>query len=203
VNILLTGFGPFDGLSANPSQVVADKISGLTHIPSRITINSRVLSTEYLSAGNRIVDCIHELRPDAVLIVGVAPGSIAIRLERVALNIDDSDVPDLCGEAPQGRPIAMDGPVAYRSTLPLERFSGALREGRIPFAMSNHAGTYVCNHVFYLARHVLESSGADIPCGLIHIPLMLEQVEASLAAKPSMPLNLMVEAIAICIKSLQ
>ena len=35
----------------------------------------------------------------------------------------------------------------------------ALKGRDIPAVISNHAGAYVCNHVFYTARHEIERLG--------------------------------------------
>jgi pyroglutamyl-peptidase len=119
-----------------------------------------------------LVACV---RPDVVLMLGVAPRSDRLALERVALNLDDTpERPDNTGAAPDGRAIEQDGPLAYASTLPLQTLRDRLVTEGIPVTISNHAGTYLCNHVFYVARHAIEQSAMASACGFIHIPLPRE-----------------------------
>ena len=42
--------------------------------------------------------------------------------------------------------------------------------------MSNTAGTFVCNHVTYGVRHMLELEGKGRKSGFIHIPYLPQQV---------------------------
>jgi pyroglutamyl-peptidase len=89
-----------------------------------------------------VVELIREFRPDAILAVGVAMGTPSLRLERVALNLDDSDAPDNSGEIIQGQLIASQGPATYWSSLPLTGMLEALDRLGVPAVISNHAGTF-------------------------------------------------------------
>jgi pyroglutamyl-peptidase len=108
------------------------------------------------------------------------------------LNLDDASIPDNAGVLKSGELIESDGPAAYWSTLPLERFYHALALENIPVSFSNHAGTYLCNHVFYVARH--ETAAPPILCGFIHVPLIDETGEKGL------PFSALVRAVGLCIE---
>jgi pyroglutamyl-peptidase len=58
----------------------------------------------------------------------------------------------------------------------------------IPCTVSNHAGAYVCNHVFYVARDGIERLSLPTLCGFIHVP----PVE-------KLPLEMSIDAIGECI----
>jgi pyroglutamyl-peptidase len=75
----------------------------------------------------------------------------------------------------------------------------SLKSRDIPSIISNHAGAYVCNHVFYTARHEIERLGAGIPCGFIHVPLMAEQDATPLPGGAVLPLATLIEAVACCL----
>jgi len=167
MRIVLTGFNPFGGLEVNPSAVVVERLAAAP--PPGVELAAAVLPTEYAAADARLAALLAAAPPAALLALGVARGSAEVRLERFALNLDDSE-PDNAGDAPRGRVIAPEGPAAYRSTLPLEALHAALAAEGFPVALSNHAGTYLCNHVFYRARHELARQGSAAPCGLIHLP---------------------------------
>lgn len=203
MRILLTGFNRFGELGVNPSEVIVQKISEGAESGSQEDIVTDVLQTEFASAGARIRKLIRQVRPEAVVCLGVAPGRNAMSLERVALNLDDTDAPDNAGDTASARIIVPKGPTAYWSTLPIGAMSKALQRRGIPVTISNHAGTYVCNHVFYVARHEIERLRSGAKCGLIHVPLMSEQAETLRDAAPTLPLSKMVAAIQCCFEVLR
>ena len=173
IKVLLTGFGPFPGVETNPTGAVIEDC--LARVASggarRYEATGQILPTEYAGAGRRIQALIGQIEPDAVLMLGVAAPRVELNLERFALNIDDAAAPDAAGHVASGTPIEPDGPAAHTSTLPLRPIKDALDKAQVPAAFSNHAGTYVCNHVFYVAAHALRSMGREIPCGFVHIPM--------------------------------
>ncbi len=193
MKILLTGFVPFTGVDVNPSQLIVEKIveRGLFS-----ELCAEALPVEYGAADERLRRLIREFEPEAVVCVGVAQSREKINLERVAINVDDADVPDNAGEVASGRMIVADAPVAYWSTLPLERMEAALKAKDIPVDISNHAGAYLCNHAFFSARHELESESRNIPCGFIHVPVLCEMPSEECKG---LPLDVMVEAIETCL----
>jgi pyroglutamyl-peptidase len=196
MTILLTGFTPFGGLTTNPSQGIVEALAAR----GAADLVAEVLPTEFAAAGRRVGELIRQLRPRAVVCLGVGRDRDAVCLERVALNLDDCEEPDNAGHAPAGQLIAPDGPLAYWSTLPLERMRATLRQRGVRVRISNHAGTYVCNHVFYLARHELETLGSRAPCGFIHVPLPAGEADPADAARPLPSLPHLVEAVACCLE---
>ncbi len=118
-----------------------------------------------------------EVKPALVLCVGQAGGRAQLSLERVAINVDDARIPDNAGACPIDAAIATDGPAAYFTTLPIKAMLAALREAGFPAEVSQTAGTYVCNHVFYGLMHALrhDQSVPGVRGGFIHIPYSPEQ----------------------------
>ncbi len=203
MSILLTGFNEFGELQMNPSQAIVRVVAQRAASKSQDNLVTEVLPTEFRAAGARIRALIRNLEPESVVSLGVSSWVDAICLERVALNLDDTQEPDNAGEVRACQLVVPDGPVAYWSTLPLEQLYGALRERGIPVRYSNHAGTFVCNHVFYVARHEIEELGLDAECGFIHVPLMTEQLDMPDAGLFSLPFDTMVEAVECCLALLQ
>jgi len=199
MTILVTGFEPFDGLAENPSQAIVEALAQQSRREGRSRLVTEILPCEFGAAGSRIVTLIHELRPTAVVGVGLAASAAAIRLERHALNLNDSLRPDNGGDLASGRPIVPDGPIGYWSTLPLDAMLRALKERDIPSLITNHAGAYVCNHVFYTARHEIEQLGLATLCGFIHVPLMAEQGLDPPPGGACLPLATLVEGVETCL----
>lgn len=167
MSILLTGFGPFPGVPRNPSQLLVERFPD---VMGGRTIHRVVIPTVYATASTVFEERLVELRPEACLCLGVA-GQGPLRLETLARNHDRSGQPDQSGAVRQG-PIQPSGPDSYRSTLPLAAMHGALKRHGVDVAFSDDAGGYLCNHLFYAARHAIERHGLATPCGFIHVPAL-------------------------------
>jgi pyroglutamyl-peptidase len=149
--VLITGFVPWGTHRVNPSGEIARELGG------------HLLPVDFDQAARELRKLIRQHRPDAVLMMGLAPGRTTIALEAVALNVEHHD------ENGKGRRwqkrIRRGGPLALRSRLPLDRIYDRLRKARVPVSISHHAGTYVCNRVFYEGL-----SACGVPCGFVHVP---------------------------------
>lgn len=162
---MVTGFGPFQGFDENPSQVGVERLSGL---------GLQGLETRTLTVSNEAADA--EVReifrdpPDLLLLCGVAGNREWVSVERVAINVDDFRIPDVAGEQVEDMPVVEGGPVAYLSTLPIKDLVGDLKEAGLDGRISNTAGTYLCNHVMYLALHLAAEAGGGTRVGFLHVP---------------------------------
>ena len=169
--ILLTGFAPFDGEDVNPSWEVVARLDGMMLDGHRIV--ARRLPVAFGAALDALADALRDTSPVLVLCVGQAGGRAQLSLERIAINVDDARIPDNAGARPIDRPVVEDGPAAYFTDLPIKAMLAALREARIPAEVSQTAGTFVCNHVFYGLMHALRRRATR--GGFIHIPYSPEQ----------------------------
>jgi len=187
---LVTGFEPFAGQRVNPSQLAVEKLSGRTIAGRRI--ETAVLPVVFGDATARLRAALRRYRPGLVICVGEAGGRDAITIERVAINVDDARIADNAGAQPDDRAIVRNGPAAYWSTLPVKAIVAALSRREIPAAVSETAGTFVCNHVFYgLMRMLARRRG--VRGGFIHVPYVRGQ------GKPSLPLATIVEGLELAI----
>ncbi|MFP4350920.1 MAG: hypothetical protein ACLFQY_21730 [Desulfococcaceae bacterium] len=176
--ILLTGFGPFPGTAVNPTEHLMKIISGSAGdwFPDA-AVRTTVLKTAYTECEYRLMAEINTFRPDAVLSFGVSGRADALYLERFALNMDDAEQPDIQGEVRKGRPILPEGPPALTATLNLNGIYQKLAQAGIPVRFSNHAGTYVCNHLFYYGLYHMARLKKNIPMAFVHIPPVAEWTE--------------------------
>ncbi|MBV4480592.1 pyroglutamyl-peptidase I [Pseudomonas khavaziana] len=165
--VLLTGFEPFDNDLVNPSWEAARQLDGV-QVVEGVRIVARCLPCAFATAGAYLAQLISELNPSMVIATGLAPGRSEMSIERVAININDARIPDNLGQQPIDTAVVVDGPAAYFSTLPIKAMVKALREAGVAAAVSQTAGTFVCNQVFYLLQHRLVGGG--IRSGFIHIP---------------------------------
>jgi pyroglutamyl-peptidase len=190
---LVTGFEPFGRDRINPS------FEALRRLPQRLgglDITTAALPVIYGAALPALGEAIAAHRPDIVLSVGLAGGRAELSLERVAINIDDARIPDNGGNQPIDRPVVADGPAAYFATLPIKAAVAALRDAGLPAAVSNSAGTFLCNHVFYGLMHLAATGTGLFRGGFLHVPYLPSQA-AMVPGAPSMALEQIVEGIEI------
>ena len=194
--VLLVGFEPFGGDGLNPSEEIADTLDGQT-IHGRL-VAGRVLPCEFGEARVGLAKLVRAIHPELVIAIGQAGGRAEITPERVAINVDDARIPDNAGRQPIDRPVVRGGPAAYWSTLPIKAIVAALKEEGIPAAVSQTAGTFVCNHVFYGLMHELRWQ-KKIRGGFIHVPWTTAQ--AAKRKGPGLPLEQMVRGIELAIET--
>lgn len=171
--VLLTGFEPFDGEPINPSAAIVQQLDGRVIEGHRVV--GRVLACAFGRAREELLAALADATPRLVIALGQAGGRREVSLERVALNVDDARIADNAGAQPIDRPIVAGGPVAYWSTLPIKAIVAALRTAGLPAAVSQTAGTFVCNHVFFGLMHALERRPATRG-GFLHVPWLPEQL---------------------------
>ncbi|MEI8089807.1 MAG: pyroglutamyl-peptidase I [Opitutaceae bacterium] len=193
--VLVTGFEPFDGASINPSQEIARNLHG-TVIAGHSLVGA-LLPCVFGAAIPELKRLLDLHRPALVICVGQAGGRAAITPERVAININDALIPDNAGAQPVDRPIVKGGPAGYFSTLPIKAIVAALREVGVPSEVSQTAGTFVCNHVFYGLMHALRTR-KSVRGGFIHVPYLPEQAKKGQA---SLPLEDMVCGVALAVET--
>ena len=128
----------------------------------------------------KAIDTVYEAmkkeNPDAVLLIGQAGGRYEITPERIAINCDDARIPDNEGNQPVDKPVVEGGPSAYFSTLPVKKMVEYMKKANVPAAVSNTAGTYVCNHLMYGVRYYIEKEFPNTIGGFMHVPFLHEQV---------------------------
>jgi len=144
--VLLTAFEPYGPWTENAGWVLLQHL--VQQLPSEPKVTTRLYPVDLATLRTRLSS---DLRShyDVALLLGQSPGSARFALESIAVNVALS-----AGALPEeATQLAADGPVAYRSSLPLEDWSRALRCQGIPATVSHHAGTYLCNAAFYLAHY--------------------------------------------------
>lgn len=196
MKVLITGFDPFGGETINPAL---EAVKQLPHYIGEVEVIKLEIPTVFHKSLEKIREAIERYQPDVVLSIGQAGGRGSITPERVAINIDDARIKDNEGNTPVDVPIFDDGETAYFSNLPIKAMTQRMIEAGIPAAVSNTAGTFVCNHVMYGVLYMIEKDYPHMKGGFIHVPYITEQVSQK-PNVPSMELDKIVEALSICIQ---
>jgi pyroglutamyl-peptidase len=192
VRILVTGFEPFGGQSLNPSWEVARALHGL-QLQGAMVVAVQ-LPCVFAQALPALQQALMQHTPDIVLALGQAEGRCDLSVERIAINVMDARIPDNAGAQPIDVPVIAGGPASYFSTLPIKSLVAGLRAAGFPASVSQTAGTFVCNQVFYALQHTL--AGQGVHSGFVHLPLLPEQAAHWPGPSlPSWPVGLQIAAV--------
>jgi pyroglutamyl-peptidase len=150
-----------------------------------------VLPVVFGTVPTTIEALLDEIRPDAVISLGLASNDTVIRLEWFGSNKISSERPDNAGVAPQSQPIDLDGPAVRQSTIDMKNIAAFLKAEKIPLRLSFNAGTHCCNLLLYSLLGAIETRALSIQAGFIHLP-----------PESAMPIEQMTKAVSIAISSL-
>lgn len=191
--ILVTGFEPFATSSLNPSGEIVKALIGDDLVTA-------ILPVVFGQASAQLRELIDLHKPTAVLCLGQAEGRSEMTPERIAINVDNARIADNAGNQPLEQRVIADGPDGHFSTLPIEKMVASMKAAGIPASISLSAGTFVCNHIFYVLQDYLKDS--SIKSGFMHVPLMDEQ-RREYPTLPTMPIRQMVAGVEIALNVLR
>lgn len=171
---LVTGFEAYGGRALNPAAEIARALDGT--IIGALQVTGMCLPVSLAQAPQRLVERIEDLLPDITLCLGLWPGEPMIRLERLALNRADFEIPDQTGRLAQEELLCPSGPDGLCATIPLQETIQALRDLGIPARLSGTAGTYLCNATMYQMLSHARSRRPGMLGGFMHLPYLPSQV---------------------------
>jgi pyroglutamyl-peptidase len=194
--VLLTAFEPYDRWKANSSWLALVHLT--QDLPKEPKITTRLYPVDFATLQDRLANDL-KANFDYALHLGQAPGSSRIQLEAVGLNVggSSSQSPD------QFRTLADDGPVAYRTTLPVADWAVKLRRANIPAQVSYHAGEYLCNATLYLTHYLIERGSLKTQVVFIHLPLDVSQVINEPHGTASLSVQISSQAVRLILEELK
>lgn len=193
--VLVTAFEPYDRWSENSSW---EALVVLTRqLPASPKVVTRRYPVDFAAVRTRLEDDL-TAEFDYALHLGQAPGIGRIHLEAIGINVGghSQQSPD------EFQPLVADGPVAYRSKLPLDQWAAAVREAGIPCQVSYHAGTYLCNALLYLTHYLAEQRRLKLRATFVHLPLTPAQVLGQRQDLPSMSSEAAASAIRLILEQM-
>lgn len=172
LRILVTGFGPFPGAPFNPTQPLVDRLLRLRRPAfSDVELSGHIFPVTYGAVDRQLPDLLARLRPQALLMFGLATRTPWIRIETRARNAVTTLWPDAGhtrvrkGSIAGGADAMMFGP----HTAKLLRAADSIG---IDARASRDAGSYLCN---YLSWRAIEATCGDPGLHLaafVHVPLI-------------------------------
>ncbi len=163
--ILVTGFKPFLGAAANPSELLSLELS--KNIPR---VDSLILPVEFGRAFDVLSLHLHNRSYDYVLMLGLATGRKKIGFEKIGLNWIHTEHPDESDVLPRDGLIRPDLPLALMSPVNIEKFYAILSTENHPVEVSFSAGTFVCNDLYFRVLSTIPKLNAVF----IHVPCVQE-----------------------------
>ena len=154
---LLTYFEPFGGAKKNISQQVAEGIEAEGLV-------KRCLPVSFKRSPEVLRETLKDYQPAFILSLGQCAEGEKIRLERFAINLMDSDKGDNDGYMPDEETIDTNAPLALRTSLNIKQLQRECVNVGLPVILSNSAGLYVCNRIFWEALRYTEKAL------FVHIP---------------------------------
>ncbi len=177
MKILITAFEPFGGEKENSSEKVIKVLRNFQDV------EKLVLPVVFDECYEKVFEKMNNTHYDYIIMTGASCGRTTISAERVAINIKDSRIPDNSGKTFENEKIFEDGADGYFSRLNTEEIKKAFKAEKIPILISNSAGTYVCNNLFYGVLYKIRKENLRTRAGFFHIPCLTEQV----INKPNIP----------------
>lgn len=168
MKLLLTGFEPFGGDTANPSWLAAGSVA--TSPPEGLDITALLLPVDPVRAFDTAERALLSGDFDAWVGLGLAGGRALLSVERIAINV----ITDEWGA--NERAIIPGGRDGYFTSVPPDVLMTSVRAVGVPCAVSNTAGTYICNQLTYLVCRRVVESGLDISTAFMHLPFLPSQV---------------------------
>lgn len=174
--VLVTGFGAFPGAPFNPTtrlaqDLVAVRRPGLANVV-RI---AHVFETSYTAVEQGLPALFAEVRPNVVLLFGLAMRTPYLRVETRARNRRSPVFADARGCHPACDLITPGASRTMRGNAPHHRLATAARAAGVPVRLSFDAGSYLCNYVYWRA---LELTIRNKPLvQFVHVPLVRHRAE--------------------------
>lgn len=180
--ILVTAFEPFGGETINPSALLLDHFRNLPEVETVL------LPVTFEQVFSVLEQHLRRQSYDFILCLGQAGGRAKINFERFAMNMMDSSAADEAGALLQEREILKGAPVGYQTLFSLREVTRALHEQGHAVEVSNSAGLFVCNYVYYRVLSWLEQNDRHTKAVFIHIPYCREQITNKQPGTPFMEL---------------
>ena len=108
--------------------------------------------------------------PLVLVMPGLAASRDRLSLERFALNVRDYGMPDNEGELAVDTFVDPEQPDLLRTMLPLPPIVRAVEQAGYPCQVSNHAGTYICNELYFKALSYCRRNSRVKAVVFVHIP---------------------------------
>jgi len=170
-NILITGFGPFPGVTDNPSaQLVGRLAKARRPAISRHQLITHVFTTSYAAVDRDLPALLARHKPQILIMFGLAARTKFLRIETLAHNRKSRLHPDRDRQVAASYAIRPSAPHSLRGRAPFAKLLGAARATGIDARISRDAGRYICNYVYWRALDGAAGSHRPDRVVFVHVP---------------------------------
>lgn len=185
ITIHVTGFKKFQGVAENPTESIVNNLKDYVEkrgLPAGVTLGS---CTVLQVAGEGALPQLYQTLESGIsktdvasnahivwLHLGVNSGALKFAIERQAVNEATFRCPDELGWQPQQVPIVPeDGGISRtrETSLPVETILEFSKKEAFDVIISDDAGRFVCNYVYYNSLRFAEQHGNKSL--FVHVPL--------------------------------
>ncbi|KAH7510707.1 uncharacterized protein LOC107428699 [Ziziphus jujuba] len=191
VVIHVTGFKKFQGVPENPTETIVCNLKDFVEkrgLPAGVTLGSCTLLE---TAGDGALSTLYKTLESGIpssnaneqvvwLHFGVNSGAVKFAIEKQALNEATFRCPDELGWQPQHLPIVPeDGGTSHtrKTSCSIEAILKFLKNKDYDVTISDDAGRFVCNYVYYHSLRFAEQKGHKSL--FVHVPLFSRVDEAT------------------------
>jgi pyroglutamyl-peptidase len=169
--ILLTGFGPFPGAPFNPTGLLVTQLAR-RRIPGLRGLRrfAHVFPVSYAAVDHELPVLLARLRPDVLLMFGLASRRRHISIETRARNAVTAALPDVSGHRPAASVIEPGAGAALPLRSPAQRLVAAVRAAGLTAARSGDAGSYLCNYLCWRAGEAAARASSPRLVAFVHVP---------------------------------
>ena len=172
LRVLITGFGPFPGAPYNPTQPLVERLMRLRRPAlSDVELSSHIFPVTYRAVDQELPKLLAKLRPQALLMFGLATRTAHVRIETRARNAVTMLWPDAAQTRVRKGSIGL-GPDAMMFGPHTAKLLRAARATGVDARLSRDAGAYLCNYLSWRAIEAAETDDHLQRAAFIHIPLL-------------------------------
>ena len=194
LRFLITGFGPFPGAPYNPTPPLVARLLRLRRPAlDDVELFGHIFTVTYKTVDRELPQVLAKLRPDALLMFGLADRTAYMRVETRARNSITTLWPDADqtrsrkGSIVEGSDARMFGP----HTAKLLR---AARATGIDARASRDAGSYLCNYLSWRAIEAVSKGDHLRLASFVHVPLIARGEHSRRKGMPRITLEGLVDA---------
>jgi pyroglutamyl-peptidase len=170
LRVLITGFGPFPGAPYNPTQPLVARLMRLRRPAlADVELASHIFPVTYSAVDQELPKLLAKLRPQALLMFGLAARTAHVRVETRARNAVTMLWPDAAQTRARKGSIA-DGADAQRFGAHTAKLLRAAKATGLDARASRDAGSYLCNYLSWRAIEAVNADSGPRLAAFVHIP---------------------------------
>ena len=170
LRILITGFGPFPSAPYNPTMALVKRLTELRRPAfADVDFTGHIFHVTYGTVDRELPGLIARLRPDALLMFGLAGRTDHVRIETRARNAVTTIFPDADRKVARNGSI-VDGADALGFGPHTAKLLRAALATGIDARSSRDAGSYLCNYLSWRAIEATRSEQGPRLAAFVHVP---------------------------------